>query len=58
MATIKLEVTIEDLENSQLDDIDEKVLRHLKAAPSSVFPGTVVEVAETDRDEDEEEIED
>jgi hypothetical protein len=59
MANIKLEVTIENVENSDLDGIDTKLFKHLAIVnklPSDKkpFPGQVTDVQETERDEDEE----
>ena len=49
MAKIYLSVTLDELTNNQLDDIEGKVLSTLVKA----FPALEVEAEETDRDEDE-----
>jgi hypothetical protein len=57
MATINLLVEIEDLVNDDLDGMEDKVYRALCANANSSnppFPGTVINVTEENREEDEE----
>jgi hypothetical protein len=61
MANMKLEVTIDFLDNSELDDIEEKFNNFLKkenAQLQALVPGKVTAVTETDREEDEDDEED
>jgi hypothetical protein len=60
MASIKLEVTVEDLTNDELDKVDDIYYKHLASvcrSPHSSLPGNVTDVSEIERDEDEEDDE-
>ena len=52
MATMTLELTVENLENDELDNVEKAYSKFFKEPRG--LPGRVTDVTETDREEDEE----
>jgi hypothetical protein len=55
MANITLSITVDDLTNAELDNVESEFYKFFKKRAHDLPMGTVTDVTETDREEDEEE---